>query len=456
MYPVNKLSLSALLLAGLSFAILSGTFASGVLADVGTPAPTAASNDAHGLSLPEAIEQAKAQSPAFRKAKASEQEASWKRLEALSGILPKITMSANHLFDVKYQILNVNFAGQAIAFPEVYPETTVEADANWTVFDGLRSVFAWNAAKLNHQATELELSRAELSVETEISQRYYQALAAQALEDVAEENVKSLQDHLANTKDVLKQGAATRFDLLRVQVQLEEAVPDLQSAKDNVLLARRALSEAMGTPDDSRPLTGELPVPAERELPSDPKAALAARDDVQAMVKRAEAADNMHSAAFGAWIPAVSFFGQKQWYNNTNFSLSNNFGDAYAVGIALSWNIFDGGASIAKRSEAAAQREQAQAQAEALTLAAPNELELWRRKFLSNLQLYRARRRAVEAAQESVRLAKLGFQAGTRTNTDVLDAELDLFRARAGIVRAQLESEEAILNLELASGKRIQ
>jgi ATP-binding cassette subfamily F protein 3 len=60
-----------------------------------------------------------------------------------------------------------------------------------------------------------------------------------------------------------------------------------------------------------------------------------------------------------------------------------------------------------------------------------------------------------KSAEESVRLAKLAFKAGNGTNTEVLDAELDLFRSRAGIVRAQMDAAEALLNLESALGRRL-
>jgi outer membrane protein TolC len=61
----------------------------------------------------------------------------------------------------------------------------------------------------------------------------------------------------------------------------------------------------------------------------------------------------------------------------------------------------------------------------------------------------------VDEAKESVRLATLGFKAGVNTTTDVLDAELDKFTASAGLVQAQVGMLEAVINLELAIGKRL-
>ena len=61
-----------------------------------------------------------------------------------------------------------------------------------------------------------------------------------------------------------------------------------------------------------------------------------------------------------------------------------------------------------------------------------------------------------ESEEENlVRLANAGFKAGVRTTTEVLDAELDLFRARAGIVTTQLNCAEAKTKLELATGENL-
>jgi len=120
----------------------------------------------------------------------------------------------------------------------------------------------------------------------------------------------------------------------------------------------------------------------------------------------------------------------------------------------LSWTLFDA-ANIARVREASAQQAQAERAAEVVIGTAPLDFETWRRRFLSNMSLYRARTHAIESASESVRLARISYEAGSRTSTEVLDAELDLFRARAGVVRAQVDSAEALINLELALGHRL-
>ena len=413
------------------------------------------------LHLEDAVAEARQKNPLLMKAEAAKSGASWKKLEALSGHLPKISASATHFFDLQYQLLDVNFGGGPVTFPAVYPKTLLGLDVSWNLFDGGQTYHSYKGALKGQEAADFEYTRAELQLETEIESRFYQVIAARQLQIVADQNLKTLEDHLEKSKARLKQGQTTKFDLLRVQVQLEEAVPEKASADDNTAIARIALSQVMGagpgagTGEDPRIVVGDLPVPDEATLSKVKTINPEDRADYQALIKLSEAAEDAHSASMGTWFPRVTLIGQEQLYNSQDFSFSSPFRNAYSVGVAASWNIFDGGASIARQKESYFAQVQAENLVRAAALRAPVDFELWRRKYLYNTSLYRARKRSLESAEESVRLAQLGYGAGTRTNTDILDAELDLFRARAGVVRAQLDAAEALINLELAIGKKI-
>jgi outer membrane protein TolC len=435
-------SISLLILS----AWLSAWFSAGVPSAFAANEATSAEN---ALGLSQAMNEARDQNPELKRAQAAQKEASWAPIEAISVNMPHFGITASHLFNAKFQVLNFN-GGQV---PLISPYSLASLDASWTVFDGLRGINSFRASKKAESAAELELSRAAFTLDETVRLRFYQALGAQILADVAQQNVRTLQDHLQKTREILNRGSATKFDLLRVQVQLEEAVSEKSAADDNVVLARKNLALAMGMADDIRPLTGSLPIPDEATLPGDLKADFSARTDIQALRKRADAAETLHQASYGAWIPSVTFTAEKQYYNNIDKDITSPYRDAYAVGVQLSWNVFDGGATLARNFESHYRAQQAEAAAESATLRAPQEFETYKRRYIYNASLYRARRRALEMAEESVRLATLGYNAGTRTSTDVLDAELDLIRARAGIVRAQVDGSESLINLELAVGK---
>ncbi|MNT22599.1 Outer membrane efflux protein [compost metagenome] len=156
-------------------------------------------------------------------------------------------------------------------------------------------------------------------------------------------------------------------------------------------------------------------------------------------------------------MPKVAAVGQYSKYNNKNdrFDDSDAFRDAYTVGLQLTWNLFDGFASTARKHEAIEQRYQTEKNLVMGELKAQNDAEFWKKKFLYFCSVYQARQSDIQKAGESVRLAKEGRKVGVRTNSDLLDAELELFRAQASSVNAQIGAVEALVSLELATGQKI-
>ena len=52
---------------------------------------------------------------------------------------------------------------------------------------------------------------------------FFKSLAAQKIEVVSQENLKTITDHLDQTQSLKQGGIATNYDVLRVEVQLSEA-----------------------------------------------------------------------------------------------------------------------------------------------------------------------------------------------------------------------------------------
>ena len=407
------------------------------------------------LDLNSAINVAISKSPRIKQTVARKSELDWAETESFSGFLPNVSVSANHFFDNTFQVLQFPPIG---TFSLLYPYSTFNLDASLTVFDGFQTYNRFRAAKLAYKASELEDSYTRLQVEEEVSLKFYQALAAQDLAAVADQNLKTLEDHLSKVQTQIRVGTATKFDILRIEVQLNDARSEKLNAEDSFALARMSLAQTLGQSSDLGTLVGELPLPNPDKLknlkgPEDVK-----RADIIAKDLQVEAAERRQSESNGFWYPKLSVIGEYQLYNNVDHTLDNSttaYKNTYFIGASLSWNLFDGGASVARSQEAIYKERQVEALAEIAKLQMPYDLSLWKRRYLYNTQVYLAKKSDVIKAEESVRLATLGLRAGTRTSSEVLDAELDLFRARAGAVKAQADAAEAQINLELAIGQRI-
>jgi outer membrane protein TolC len=413
------------------------------------------------LTLETAITEGLKDSPTVQRAEAALKTSQWKKVETMgTSFMPQLSASALHYFAAQYPLSTVAFGGLNATLPGMYPADQFSLDLSIPVFNGFANMRQWEAESLNQDAAEQELIYAQFSVAEEIRVAFYQALAATLLEEVANENVKSLEDHLKQVNIQKQGGVATNYDTLRVEVQLNEAKADAIDAQDNSLLTRKKLTSLLGHEQDERPLEGTLPVPDPNKIKLlEVNQAPPERADIQALDLRAEAANKIQSAR-GAWlVPSISLAGQyvlynSQIYNNT-VTNTGNFLSAYNVGAFLKWNLFDGGASYARSHQAEFQAIQAEKTRELAKVQFPYNFAYWKRRYLSNADHYVSKQLDTTRSEESVRLAKAEERAGARTSTEVLDAELDLFRARAGVVNAQVNAAEAQIRLEIALGRRI-
>ena len=425
----------------------------------------ARAEDATGaLTLEAARHEAVEHSPQYKRALSEEREAGWGQMEAVSdGFLPHLGMKGQYFPEIQYSELNVQFGDSIVKFPGIYPKSSLALDASFDLFDGFRNLHKLDAANHTHEAAKIMADRSLLDLGGQVELAFYRALAAQMLSDMADQNVKTLEDHYRIAEDVLKSGQATRYDLLRVDVQLSESKSDQLTARDNVLLARETLAQVMGLKEDNRPLKGELPVlNPDALLKNLSEDDLKQSPDLRAGELKALAADDQSAASENFWFPKVSLVGEYELYNSPDYvgaspkiTDTNDYRNSYFLGASASWDILDGGLSLAKANEAGERAKQAKEDYEAVKLSTPYDFNLWKRRLVSSTALYKAKLADVEKAKESARLATAGFKAGTRTTTDVLDAELEQYRAAAGMVSAQISALEAMFNLELVLGRKV-
>lgn len=412
---------------------------------------------AAGFRLEEALKEAMSHSPKVQRSESQYRETSWKKTESYSGFLPTLSAQASYLFDKKYVLMDVDLAGSPLSIPQVVPTTNAYITAQWSIFDGFSSTNRYLSADAFKESARNDFDWTQFQVQREVTVLFYKALAAKELKSVAEQNVRALEDHLKDVRLFKKVGSSTNYDVLRVEVQVSEAQSELLNAADNVELSRGRLSEALGMDKDVSDVDGILPRLKPELVAKLEKFEASERKDLQALRQKAEGFAHQEDSAEKYWVPRIALVGQYQYYNNRNdrFDDYDNFRDAYQFGVTLNWNLFDGMTSISKSKQSIEQKYQAEKTLRQSELKAQRDFDLWKKKYLYYCAVYEARLSDVQKSEESVRLAREGQRVGARTNTDVLDAEAELFRARAGVVNAQIGAIEAIVNLEMSTGQQL-
>jgi outer membrane protein TolC len=407
------------------------------------------------LDLKQALATARGQSPEIQKAESVKEEARWRKLESYSGFLPRVQASGNYLLDYKYMFTDIAFNGTPVTIPNIVPTSILDLKAQWGLWDGFASSNRLRAARALSDAAEDELKWAEFKTGRTVALEFYRALAGRELLHVAESNLKTLRDHLREVRLFRKSGLSTNYDVLRVEVQVSEAESEIINTQDNLAVAEGHLAEVLGQEDPVEP-TGRLPEMKTQMVDGAGKD-IRSRADIEALSERVEGYEFSERAAGRHWLPRFSAFGIYQFYNNRNdaFDDWDRYRNAYQVGLNMTWDLFDGFADMAKRRQAVEQREQSEKSLRIAQLKGKLDGERWARKFKYFCSVYKARQSDVVKSQESVRLAREGRKVGARTNTDLLDAEAELFRSEAGAVTAQLGAIEALINLELSTGQAL-
>lgn len=411
---------------------------------------------ASALTLQEATDFASANSHELKIAALEARSADAGHDKAMSAFLPKVDLVARHLFTERFEELEIEFGGGTFVMPAIQPYSLLGLQLRWDLFNGFASVNQLSAADLARQAAEKRRERETQKLQAEIRSLFYRALGRQQLIDVAGQNVTTLREHLTDINRRVSSGVSTKFDVLRIEVQLEEAQTEKTQAEDDAAVARQRLFQRLGRQDDGQALQGKLPEDwSGIDLTMTDPARLR-RADREAQVLKVEQDARTAAAAKAHWLPRVSAFASQDYYNNYNHAIweeDERFKTSYEVGVSMSWNIFDGGASLASQRQAALAEAGQRERLALLDEAIPVEIDQSRRRLIYDIATYKNKISSIRKAEEAVRLAKSGLSAGIRTNTEVLDAVVDLNRAKATAVRAQIDAVEALGDLEMALGK---
>ena len=306
-------------------------------------------------------------------------------------------------------------------------------------------------AKAAYQSSVLGEELAFIKLKQTTTDAYYRLLAAKDTRQVCEQSVSTLKDHLKNVQAQYDVGVVAKVDLLRSEVELTDAQQNLIMAENGYNIAEANLNNIMGIPQNTKldPVE-ELGYKAyEESLPSCIDHAMLHRLDLQQSALQVKAAEAALNGAKAGWTPSVTGVASNRWSGN---SWPGDEGNNWGAGVNVNMNVFDSG--VTKSNVAAAKanlmtaKESYRQDADAVQLDVRNcyfnlrEAE----KRISTTQV------AVAKAEEDYHIAQVRYEAGVGTNTDVLDAQVALTRARNNFNTALYDYNTSRSALQTAMG----
>ncbi|HSJ05327.1 MAG TPA: TolC family protein [Longimicrobiales bacterium] len=333
--------------------------------------------------------------------------------------------------------------------PPVFDRTLIQGSVgiSYLLFDG-----GARGARVARSSAGLDGARARQEALTQalmadVVRRYAAVLVARELEAAHAGRVEALERERDRASRLLREGRAARVVLLRAEAALSGARAELAGTSAGVVSAERELARLMGVGETAVRSARLEPVTASDPLPSrDEAVARAVRSNPELSRLAAErAASDAGVAEAGArWWPQVQLGGRYVHYASAAGSGSGE----WQSGVQLSYPLFTGGARPAAVERARAASRAAAAEVWLAELQVADAVD----RALAAVESAGARsvawQAAVEQSAEVVRIERLALDTGGGVQTDYLNAESELLRARASLTEARYA--ELVARAELA------
>lgn len=316
---------------------------------------------------------------------------------------------------------------------------------------GLRSAqIATAERQLRLQQLEVEVLTEQLRLD--VSEEYYNLQRTDEQLRIRQDALIQAEQNLQDAQALERAGVGTRFDVLQAQVDVANRQQDLTRALSDQQIARRQLVQRLDL-DHTMNISASDPVAVAENWPFTLEESIILafqnRAELEQRLVEREVSNAQRRAAISQYGPQVSLFGQYSVQNTLNDE-NSDFSDNYSAGIQLNWLLFDGGAARAQ----ARQQEIGVAVAEENFATVRDAVRFQVESSFLNLQANQTNIATtelnVERATEALRLARLRFQSGVGTQSDVLQSQTDLTEAEFNRVEAILGYNESLANLRRA------
>ncbi len=310
-------------------------------------------------------------------------------------------------------------------------------------------------AEANTRQAQAELNQAYQDIILRVAQRYFDVLAAKDSLEFAQAEKSAISRQLDQAKQRFEVGLIAITDVHESQAAYDLATASEIVAQNNLAISHQALRELTGELPQELAVLGEQmtlqsPEPAKLDdwvnnaLQNNFKLMAAEAATTVALQGMEQQRANRH--------PTLDLVAS---YGNTDYSGSSTTEREQtdtSLGLQLNIPLYQGGGISAGIKRANAQLAQAKDALEQQRRATQREASDAYLSVLAGISRVKALQQAVVSSESALNATEAGYEVGTRTTVDVLNARRELFRTQRDFARARYDYILANLRLQQATG----
>ncbi len=417
------------------------------------------------LSLSEVEQLAEVNSPTLKSAASAVEQAKSALLAALSTWYPTLNLSSS----VNYQGSEAHansanhYSKEGYNFGQTWA-TNFVAQLNWKLIDparvpeiaSARDSFEKQRDTYLIALRDLRLNAADL---------YFQLQRADEGVGIGQNAVRASLVSLRDAQSRLQAGVATKLEVLEAENQLARDTQSLTLSLAQQNKTRRNLAQLLDLPQDISPTAAD-PVQIigiwQPSLEESIVAAYAFREELDNLILDISINNSNANAALAAVQPVITFTnnyrasrsqGQSAVLQNNSVDWGlYNWSSGNTVGLGFTWNIFDGGRAWAQYRQNKQRAEQSEFEFAAKRDQVRSEVEESFFNLRASNQDIKTTSIGVLSSRESLRLARLRFQAGVTTQREVVNNQRDLKQAKTLYANAMLKYNQSMIQLSRRTG----
>jgi outer membrane protein len=412
--------------------------------------------------------------PVIRQADANRLAARESKPQALAALLPQLNGTAgitrDHSSGFQSQIFEV--ASSSTGQPQLVVARTADQIDNtiqqWSL--NLRqNVFSWSnwmalkAASHEVAQAEANYAAAEQQLILRVSQAYFNVLTAIDTLDADQTSLEAISRQLDQ--------ANKRFEVGLIAItDVEDAKAARDSAASTVITAKRTLAtsedqlqeitgqkyDSLAKPGDNMPLNNPDPADQSRWVN------ISLEQNLSLISSRlsADIARENVRVAFGGHLPTLDLVAGRSWnytssdqiFDGQPFSNVDSKVNDRQIGLQFTLPIYSGGFTQSKVRQAQYQWIAAKEGVVQSSRATERQARDAYLGVITGIARVQALRQAVESNRTSLKATEAGYEVGTRTSVDVLNARRLLVQAETDYATARYDYIVSVLQLRLAAG----
>ena len=374
-----------------------------------------------------------------------------------SGYLPTVTSSSGATFN--RDNLEAEFAnGESTALNGAKSSRyNASINLNYTLFDGLGRYYDYKRLKETYKLSELQ---ARETIENTIAQLYVVYYnVAQVTENVTvlEKTLTISKDRITRASYQFEYGQGTMLNVLNAQVDINNDSINLINAKQQLVNTKRDLNVVLGNVISSE-FRVDTTIDFKLNIDQNDLANKVKSNNVNLLQLDKNIMINTFivKANKSGYLPSLGLTGSYGWNKGNNnaasfVAVSTNTG--LSGGLSLSWNLFDGGATATRVSNAKIELENRSLEKESMVIDIERNFNNAWDDYQNKLTIFQVQENNIITSTNNFNRTQEKYKLGQATSIEFRQAQLNLINSELNRNQAKYAAKIAELTVLQLSGE---